>query len=186
MDNDSSSTSKILYIAKDGGESHIASTDVVDSTAPSSAVETLSVEDASSGGGHADSGHADSVSSSDEIIVGGNADSEEPIFMEGGKAKDEDQKENQYVTKLPKHIMPPYYYMDNIDMASCSDKGSKKEENSDDESSLCSDDIYAVDPMCARLKRFLESKNNEPMIDILTDIRDQLVLLNEKFNNKKE
>lgn len=65
-------------------------------------------------------------------------------------------------------------------------KGAANFEPGDDESSLCSDDIYAVDPMCARLKRFLESKNNEPMIDILTDIRDQLVLLNKNFNKKEE
>ena len=202
MDNDSS-TSKILYIAKDGGESHIASTDFVSGGAPTSTAAPSSAADSVSAGG-APTSAADSVSaggaptssvdsvsaggdtSSDEIIVGGHADSgnAETLSAEGVYPADEIEVVSEDMSggdvELPKDLMPTYFM----------DGGKKNSEadsdNDDDESSLCSDDIYAVDPICARLKRFLESKNNEPMIDILTDIRDQLVLLNEKFNNKKE
>ena len=189
MDNNDSNTSKILYIAQDGGESHIASTDVIvdDSVsggAPTSATDSTTssdeiiveggAEDVSADSVSADSVSADSVSA--DSVSGGAptsaADSvsieEETEFMSGGED----------VVDLPKDLMPSYY-MDG-------GKNTEKDICSDDESSLCSDDIYAIDPICARLKRFLESKNNEPMIDILTDIRDQLICLNEKFNNKKK
>lgn len=151
--------SKILYIAQNGGgESHIASVDDMTSSSSSSSPE-------------------------ENIILGGHNDEMQnaEITHEGGDndntiSSTEIPVESESFSDLPKDLMPPGFY---------SEGGGSHKEDDDDNSSLCTEDIHFLS-LCSRLRNFLESKDGESIISVLTDIRDQLKTLNVTLEKKEK
>lgn len=155
--------SKILYIAQNGGgESHIASVDDMTTSSSSSSPE-------------------------ENIILGGHIDEMQnaEITHEGGDNNNTISSTNQeeipvksesFSGDLPKDLIPPGFYSE----GGGSHKGN---DDDDDNSSLCTEDIHFLS-LCSRLRNFLESKDGESIISVLTDIRDQLKTLNDTLKKK--
>lgn len=149
--------SKILYIAQNGGgESHIASVDDMTTSSASSSEENIIL-----------GGHNDEMQHAEITHEGGDIDNtitstEIPVENES------------FSGDLPKDLMPPGFY---------SEGGGSHKDDDDDNSSLCTEDIHFLS-LCSRLRNFLESKDGESIISVLTDIRDQLKTLNDTLKKK--